>query len=59
MKPADKKLKAIDFFCSGGGMSFGLQQAGINVIAGIDLDPDCKDTYEANGKGRQGIECEY
>lgn len=41
-------LKAIDFFCSGGGMSFGLQEAGINVIAGIDCDPDCQDTYEAN-----------
>ncbi len=44
------KLKAIDFFCSGGGMSFGLQQAGINVIAGIDFDPTCKETYEANIK---------
>ena len=33
-------LKAIDFFCSGGGMSFGLKQAGIDVLAGIDIDPD-------------------
>ena len=32
-------LQAIDFFCSGGGMSFGMQQAGVNVIAGIDYDP--------------------
>jgi len=31
-------------------MSFGLQQAGIDVIAGIDFDPECKDTYEANIK---------
>lgn len=49
------KLKAIDFFCSGGGMSFGLQQAGINVIAGIDFDPNCKDTYEANITGAKYI----
>lgn len=45
------KLKAIDFFCSGGGMSFGMQQAGIEIVAGIDHDPDCKETYEANIKG--------
>ena len=38
-------LKAIDFFCSGGGMSFGLQKAGIKVIAGIDYDISCKETY--------------
>jgi len=42
MKNKFKKLKAIDFFCSGGGMSFGMQQSGIEVIAGIDFDPDCK-----------------
>lgn len=51
----NNKLKAIDFFCSGGGMSFGLQQAGIKVIAGIDFDPDCKETYEANIKGAKYI----
>jgi len=49
------KLKAIDFFCSGGGMSSGLQEAGINVIAGIDFDPNCKKTYEANIKGAKYI----
>ncbi len=53
--PANKKLKAIDFFCSGGGMSFGLQQAGVDVIAGIDFDPDCKDTYETNIVGAKYI----
>lgn len=43
-----KKLKAIDFFCSGGGMSYGLYLAGIDVIAGIDMDVSCKKTYEKN-----------
>lgn len=45
------KLKAVDFFCSGGGMSYGMQQSGINVLGGIDFDPNCKETYEANIKG--------
>jgi len=43
-----KNPKAIDFFCSGGGMSYGLSRAGIEVIAGIDSDLSCKDTYEEN-----------
>ena len=41
-------LKAIDFFCGGGGMSLGMRQAGIDVVAGIDNDPVCRETYEAN-----------
>ncbi len=53
----DKKvqLKAIDFFCSGGGMTYGLSQAGIQVIAGVDNDPSCKETYENNNPGSKFI----
>lgn len=50
-----KKLKAVDFFCSGGGMSFGIQQSGIQILAGIDFDDSCKETYEANIQGAQFI----
>jgi len=39
---------AVDFFCSGGGMSYGMQKAGVNILAGIDFDINCKETYEAN-----------
>lgn len=49
------KLKAVDFFCSGGGMSFGMQEAGIQILAGIDFDKSCKETYEANIKGAKFI----
>ncbi|WP_172915655.1 DNA cytosine methyltransferase [Capnocytophaga canimorsus] len=48
MKTNAIKYKAIDFFCGGGGMTYGLRQAGINVIAGVDFDGDAKDTYEYN-----------
>jgi len=44
-------LNAVDFFCSGGGMTCGLRQAGIKVLAGIDHDPACKETYEFNNPG--------
>ncbi len=50
-----KNLKAVDFFCSGGGMSYGMQSAGIEVLAGIDYDKSCKTTYEANIKGAEFI----
>ena len=41
-------MKAIDFFCGGGGMTYGLRVAGIEVIAGVDIDHDAKETYEFN-----------
>lgn len=48
-------LKAVDFFCSGGGMSYGMQESGIRILAGIDFDGNCKETYEANIKGAEFI----
>ena len=50
-----KDYKAVDFFCSGGGMSYGMQQAGINIIAGIDFDKTCEETYKSNIKGAEFI----
>ena len=47
--------KAVDFFCGGGGMSYGIKKAGIKVIAGIDYEPACKETYEANIKDAKFI----
>jgi len=41
-------LKAIDFFCGAGGMSYGLSKAGIKILAGIDNDRECRQTYETN-----------
>ncbi|ODS35623.1 DNA (cytosine-5-)-methyltransferase [Candidatus Altiarchaeales archaeon WOR_SM1_SCG] len=52
----ENNLKAIDFFCGAGGMTFGLSQSGINVLAGIDNDPSCKETYEINNPGSEFIE---
>lgn len=51
MKNKTTTLKAVDFFCSGGGMSHGMQMAGVKILAGIDFDINCKETYEANIKG--------
>lgn len=46
------KINAVDLFCGAGGLSYGLQQGGINVVAGIDLDPACKFPYSANNNAK-------
>ena len=48
-------LKAVDFFCGAGGMSLGLRNAGIQVLAGIDNAGDCRKTYESNIIGAKFI----
>src|SRR3989344_7993610 len=49
MKTA-RKIEAIDLFCGIGGLTKGLQQAGIRVVAGIDNDEKCKYGYERSNK---------
>lgn len=39
---------AIDLFCGAGGLSYGMKQAGVDVVAGIDIDPACRHPFEAN-----------
>ena len=45
-------MKAVDFFCSAGGVTCGFKQAGIDVLGGIDIDPACKETYELNNNAK-------
>lgn len=48
-------MKAYDFFCGIGGLTRGLHDAGIEVLAGIDLDERCRLTYEKNNPGTRFI----
>ena len=43
-----KRLVAVDLFCGVGGLTRGLLDAGIAVVAGIDSDPACRYPYEHN-----------
>lgn len=52
------KIKAVDFFCGGGGMSYGMQKSGIQVLAGIDYEENCRATYEANIKKAKFIKAD-
>ncbi|MRT00661.1 DNA (cytosine-5-)-methyltransferase [Ralstonia pickettii] len=46
------KIACIDLFCGAGGLTHGLVQEGLPVVAGIDLDPACEFPYEANNPSR-------
>ena len=39
---------AVDLFCGAGGLSYGMGEAGILVVAGIDVDPACRYAFETN-----------
>jgi DNA (cytosine-5)-methyltransferase 1 len=45
------QVAAIDLFCGAGGLTRGLLNAGIPVVAGYDIDPACKHPYEFNNAG--------
>ncbi|WP_316668861.1 DNA cytosine methyltransferase [uncultured Propionibacterium sp.] len=38
----------MDLFCGAGGLSYGLMQAGIEIRAGIDVNPQCRYPFETN-----------
>ncbi|MEM7213994.1 MAG: DNA cytosine methyltransferase [Pseudomonadota bacterium] len=50
--PFKPKFLAVDFFCGAGGTTRGLIEAGGYVIAGVDKDVRCEQTYVHNNKNR-------
>lgn len=42
------QISAVDMFCGAGGLTYGLEQAGISVEAGLDIDEHSEYPYEAN-----------
>ena len=47
-KTQSPKFLVVDFFCGAGGTTRGLLDAGGYVIAGIDKDESCRETFERN-----------
>ncbi len=43
-------VSAVDLFCGAGGLTNGLEQAGISVEAGFDVDSDSRFPYEENNE---------
>ena len=50
-----REVKVYDFFCGVGGVTRGLSDAGLTVVAGIDNDEKCRRTFEHNNPGVEFI----
>ncbi len=49
---SNKKIQVVDFFCGAGGLTQGLNEAGLQVILGIDNDASVKQTFEENNDAK-------
>ena len=47
-----KGTKVVDLFCGAGGLTCGLEAAGLTVVEGVDADEQCRYPYEANTSAR-------
>ncbi|OIR25390.1 DNA cytosine methyltransferase [Bathymodiolus thermophilus thioautotrophic gill symbiont] len=45
------KITAVDLFCGAGGLTKGLEDTGIKVNLGVDIDPACEYPYNENNSG--------
>lgn len=47
-----RNLNVVDFFCGAGGFSKGFEQAGFNILAGIDCNENAIATFKQNHSGK-------
>lgn len=48
-------FNVLDLFCGCGGLSYGFESAGYNIVLGIDNDKKALETFELNHKGAKSI----
>ncbi len=44
-------IACVDLFCGAGGLTHGLIDAGVRVVAGVDIDETCEHPYTSNHEG--------
>ena len=49
------ELNVLDLFCGAGGLSYGFESAGFDILLGIDNDAKALETFELNHKGSKSI----
>ena len=45
-------IVGVDLYCGLGGLTHGLLRGGVRVLAGVDIDPECRFPYEQNNSAR-------
>ena len=55
MTTPTRTIHAVDLFCGIGGLTHGLQLAGVAVRAGFDTDSTCHHAFEANNPGAEFV----
>lgn len=51
-KSSKISVRAVDLFCGAGGLTRGLENVGVDVRLGIDVDPACRFPFTANNKAK-------
>lgn len=52
---SNRRIAVVDLFCGVGGLTYGLRKAGLEVVAGFDIDTTCSFAYETNNPGSRFI----
>lgn len=45
-------IRGVDLFCGAGGLTRGLEKAGIDIAVGVDVDPACEFPFTANNRAK-------
>jgi DNA (cytosine-5)-methyltransferase 1 len=51
-RSTSKAIRGVDLFCGAGGLTHGLEKAGIDIAFGVDVDPACEYPFSANNKAK-------
>ena len=54
----DRNIKAIDLFAGAGGLSFGFEAKGVEVVLAIEKDSWAVETYQKNHRNKNCVEAD-
>ena len=52
---AQRNFNVLDLFCGCGGLSKGFEEAGYNILIGVDFEQSALNTFNLNHEGAEGV----